>query len=436
MIIIKLKAIKPIKLLIWIGIINLLIVFSLVAYAFLHVEKPDAGRDAFYANSQSNIPDNQNIAIALAGLNAPAGADMIKHGRFVVDTLHKTQSDVDAKKIIAAVGQLDFVGMSDELECWIPSTEQYADKKCASAERVKLLIAKNKELLTRYKSMYNMPNWRGVSGNGKYVIDINRLISAEIMLDLANGDADNAYIKWRDNHAFISRVLKQDGTMIERAIFLVDDGINLISLENILFKSPEISITHFEELNRLLKTNKLERYNLKGMLRADYTFITDEMSKLRQNLDDAKSLNMDYIKNRFYRFHFEFLSRAQLPPSTLDSSISEMGDKYELSTNIFNFDWLNPLQSILANMLISGQTRGFHLVKSMHSKDALIKLLNLSINIRQQKIPEAEMQTFLNNAGSEYNSPFTNKPMQWDATKKVIYFIEPSSEARKVAVRL
>ena len=202
----------------------------------MHVEKPDAGRDEFYANSQSNIPDNQNIAIALAGLNAPAGADMIKHGRFVADTLHKTQSDVDAKKIIAAVGQLGFVGMFDELECWIPSTEQYVDEKCASAERVKLLIAKNKELLTRYISMYNMPNWRGVSGNGKYVIDINRLISAEIMLDLANGDAHSAYTKWRDNHVFISRVLKQDGTMIERAIFLVVDGINLISLENILFK--------------------------------------------------------------------------------------------------------------------------------------------------------------------------------------------------------
>lgn len=115
MIIIKLKAIKPIKLLIWIGIINLLIVSSLVAYSFLHVEKPDAGREAFYASSTNIIPDNQNIAIALAGLNALTGADMIKHGRFVVDTLHKTQSDVDAKKIIATVGQLDFIGTSDEL---------------------------------------------------------------------------------------------------------------------------------------------------------------------------------------------------------------------------------------------------------------------------------------------------------------------------------
>ena len=214
------------------------------------------------------------------------------------------------------------------------------------------------------------------------------------------------------------------------------DGISLASLENILFKSPQISITHFEELNRLLKANKLERYNLKGMLRADYTFITNEMSKSRQNLENVRTLNMDYIKNRLYRFQLDFLGRAQLPPSTFDLSISEMRDKYELGTNIFNYDWLNPLQSILTNMLISGQTRGFHLVKSMHSKDALIKLLNLSINIRQQKIPEADIQTFLNKAGSDYNSPFTNKPMLWDATKKVIYYIAPSSEARKVTVRL
>ena len=106
----NLKTIGLVKLLIWIGIINLLIFTSLVAFSFLHFENPDAGRDTFYASSQANISDNQNIVIALAGLSAPAGADMIKHGRFVVDTLQKTPADVDAKKIIAAAGKLDFVG--------------------------------------------------------------------------------------------------------------------------------------------------------------------------------------------------------------------------------------------------------------------------------------------------------------------------------------
>ena len=72
----------------------------------------------------------------------------------------------------------------------------------------------------------------------------------------------------------------------------------------------------------------------------------------------------------------------------------------------------------------------------MHCKDALIKLQNLRIKIRQQKILETDIQTFLNKAGSDSNSPFTSKPMQWDAKNKVIYYTEPSGEARKVSVRL
>ncbi len=322
-----LKNINPIKLLIWFGIVNLLIISALFAYSYLHVEKPDAGREAFYANTQANIPDNQNIAIALAGLNAPAGADILKHGRFVVDTTWQKLKDGEAKKIINAAGKLDFVGTTDELECWTPSTEPYTDEKCANTERVKELLAENKELITRYKSLYNMPDWRGVSGNGQYVINLNKLISAEIMLDLASGNANSAYAKWRGNHLFISRVLKQEGTMIDRAIFLVVDRINLASLESILFKSPEISTANFEELNRLLQANRLERYNLKGMLRAEYIFVNNELFiKAKEN----KAMNVTYIKNRLYRFQLDFLSRAQMSPSTFDKSRNELNAKYEL----------------------------------------------------------------------------------------------------------
>ena len=157
----KLKTISSLKLLIWIGIVNLLVFCSLVAYSFLHVEMPDAGRDAFYASATKPIPDSEYIAIGLAGLNVPAGVDIIKHGRFVVDTLQKTPADVDAKKTIATVGKLEFVGPSDELECWIPNTKPYTDKKCVSSERVKTFLAENKVLLTHYKSLYSMPTGKG-----------------------------------------------------------------------------------------------------------------------------------------------------------------------------------------------------------------------------------------------------------------------------------
>ena len=429
----KLKNIGIFKLLLWFGLFNLIVFTAVVFYAYFHVEKPDAGREAFYATSLQPVPDYENIAIAFAGISAPSGADMIKHGRFVIDTTWQKPKEGEAKKIIEAAGKLDFVGTADELECWIPSTKPYTNEKCANSERIKVLLAENSELLARYKNLYTMRSWEGISGNGQYVINLNKLISAEVMLDLANDDANSAYIKWRDNHLFISRVLKQDGTMIERAIFLVVDGISLASLENILFKSPETGSTHFEELNSLLKANKLERYNVKGMLRADYIFATNHLFVIDKN---QKILDENYIKNRLYRFQLDFLNRALMSPATFDNRYKEMNEKYEFGNNVFKYDWLNPLQSVLANLLISGQASGFNLVKSMHSKDALIKLLNLSMHIRQQKIATSDIQTFLNNAGSEYHNPFTNKPMQWDATRNVIYGENPLTAEAQVEVRL
>ncbi|MGB4811639.1 MAG: hypothetical protein WBP13_04030 [Methylophilaceae bacterium] len=82
------------------------------------------------------------------------------------------------------------------------------------------------------------------------------------------GKSEEAYQLWRDNYVFITRVLGQESTMIEHAILLVVDGMNLGSLENLLYVSPEIGITHRDELNALLKPQGLARYNLKGMMRA------------------------------------------------------------------------------------------------------------------------------------------------------------------------
>lgn len=52
----------------------------------------------------------------MAGLHAPAGVNIIKHGRFVVDTLQRIPPDVDAKKTIDAVCKLEFINSSEELE--------------------------------------------------------------------------------------------------------------------------------------------------------------------------------------------------------------------------------------------------------------------------------------------------------------------------------
>ena len=261
----------------------LLSVFVLwLGFAYFHDESPDKGRDAFYAISPGAIADDQNVAIALRGLDAPSGIDIIKHGRFVADTFSKTEHSL-AKIIVSATGKLDFVGNQDEFDCWMDDSAKKTADNCASPERIKTLLAENRELLKRYRDLYNMPSWRGTSGNGPYVINLNKLILAEIKLDIVAGNSEIAFKKWLDNFRFISRVLGQDSTMIERAIFLVADGMCIGSLEDMLFKSPEISTKHSDELITALKPSSLERYNLEGMMRAEYNFFKKGLHGLGQD---------------------------------------------------------------------------------------------------------------------------------------------------------
>jgi hypothetical protein len=424
-------------------LIILLFLITWITFAIYHDESPDIGRDEFYALNPNNIPDNQNIAVALSGLNAPIGVDIIKHGRFVIDTFYKTEKSDEAKKTIDAAGKLAFVGNSNEFDCWLDYPAEKSQENCASAERVKFLMVENKVLLNRYTSLFQMPDWRGMSANGQLLINLNKLLAAEIKLDIETGHDEMAYSKWLASHSFITHVLKQDGTAIDRAIFLVLDGINLYSIENLLFKSPNIGINHFDELEIILKPTSLERYNLKGMLRAEYHFINTEFfnkhnQKLIQtHMQKDYSFHPEFIRNRLYRAHIDFFNVAQKSPAKFRTSMDELYRKHGgTTTSVLDYYWLDPINSVLSKMLTGGFIKSLELIRSMHAKNALISLLNLSLQIKQEKIPPANIQAFLNRAGKQYNCPFTNQPMQFDAQKNILFCENPESKSRVANLRL
>lgn len=425
-------------------IYSILILFTTLltwaVFAYFHDETPDAGRDAFYAINLKNIPDNQNLAIAISGLDAPLGTDIIQYGRFVSDTWSNAKDNTEARRIVADKLHLDnkkplsFIGEADEIECWLHPSTNESIENCANAERIKLLLVENKALITRYASLADIPNTSGtVISNGQILIHLNRLLAAEIKLDIELGNSELAYNKWLKNHQFINHVLQQEGTAIERAIFLVMDGFNLYALENLLYQSPEVGINHFDELSAILKSNGLERYNLKGMLRAEYVFVYTHFFKKQKQ---TTFLHPEFILNRIYRMHVDYLESAQKSPSTFENSRNELHRKYKISRNLMDYNWLDPYNSVIANMYTSGLMKSLELVSSMHAKNAVIRLLNLSTQIRQQKVAKTEIQAFLNHADTDFNCPFTSKPMQFDSEKNSLFCEKPESESRVAEVRL
>jgi hypothetical protein len=403
------------------ALILLLLIWA--GFALFYDESPDVGRDAFYSISANQTPDNQNLAIAISGINAPEGKDSIKHGRFLIDASKNDLTREAATFFANGPIKLEFIGKRDELECWLDGKLEKTASNCASVERLKVLILTNKTLLSRYQQLYTMSHWQGNTfGGGQTIINLNVLLAAEIKLDVDEGRQELAYQKWHDNFQFVSRALATQSTMIERAIFLVADGFCLSSLEYLLTNSPETSTKHYAELQALLKPNVLNRYNLKGMLRADYVLIDNEFMTKQQHI---YYVHPNFIRNRIYRMQIKFLEGAHKPPNTFSSSNEQFIKKYKETQSIFDINWLDPFNSFLANKITGGLPRGLELIKSMHHHNGTINALNLITQIRVKNIDSADVQNYINLTGAEFNNPYTGKPMQWDAEKKAIIFTNP-----------
>ena len=206
------------------------------------------------------------------------------------------------------------------------------------------------------------------------------------------------------------------------------------TLEFLLFKSPNIIRMHSNELLAILKPSGLEKYNLKGMMQLDHYYTQQGVSKM--GLSSTKK-HSDYIANRRYHAQMDILKEANKIPFRFEDGESKLYEQYYSSAyNYFKLDWLNPLNSLISNYAMSNVLRSFSIAESMHSANSLAKLLNLKIKIRHQNIADADIQAFLNSSGIEYHNPFTNKPMRWDAVKRVLICDKPNSDKSAVELRL
>lgn len=412
------------------------IVICWAAYVYFKAdETPDAGRDAFYARSETPVPDDQNLAVAISGINAPIGTDMITHGRLVINTYQiDLLSSALKNKLVNDIG-IKFIGKREEFDCWLDDALEKTADNCASEKRIRELLLENKLLIGRYKKLYQIPNWQGVSNSGgQTLLDVNRLLAADIKLDIDAGNADLAYQKWKANYVFTKHVLYQENNMIEKAIFLVIQGFCLNSLDYLTLKSPEIITKNKDELFALLKPTGISNYNLHGMAKAEYHLYEDYL--LSKTVAEPR-IHTNYIRNRIYRMQADFLKEAEKLPFTFGESKKTLHKRYYFGRyQLWNLDLLDPINSLLSKMGTNGFLNGFNLVASMHSKSALIKLLNLKIKIQQQNIQDTNIQDFLNNAGDEYLNPFNNKPMRWDTSNRTLVCDKPNTDESHIEVRL
>lgn len=408
---------------------------------YFYDESPDLGRYEFYSDIEQNVPDSLNLAIVISGMNAPENADIIKQGRYVSDLWNQSYKPNDnnlSKRKLKEIPKVNYVNFdkSDLISCEQSEAIELDLNQCISSASAKKLLEKNKLLLTRYLSLYKINEWRGsIAGNGQLLLDLNKLLLIQNKLLIMEDQSEDAYNSWRDNFVFISNLHSKENTFIERAIFLVMEGINLNRLEYLLYKNPKIGTAHYEDLITLLNPSGLEKYNLKGALKAEYGFINHNFLI---DKNTGKTLHVEYMRNRIYQSHLEFLQKTKMSPSTLGESERELVEKYSYSNfvvNLGNMILPHGLSKVLVNQFIVYSCKRLFLVQSMHMKNAYINLLNQSVKIRKLKLDESNIQEYLNNSGQNYLCPFSEKPMKYESATKAIY-CDGKETSERVTVRL
>ena len=394
--------------------------------AFLWLRPDEAlnpAAEAFYQVQAAPIPDEQNATLALSGITAPAGVDVIGHGKRIKKIYTDTRDPKSAWEQVRMLGSHDFV-YPPEVECWLNSSALKGanENKCVSAERLAGIIHESPHL-ARYKQIQNMTQFeRRAIFRGHILISLNKLLHAEILLNLQQGRAEIGYQKWRSNHMFLNGLSAASGTWVITAINLVNESLSFAMLDDLLRRAPMLVVAHEEELTQMLARKDIEHFNLDDIMRAEEEIVRNDSNPI---LDAFRRPN--YQTNRQYDYAQAFLHAARTKPANVARSVNAVSRAFT-DLSFASIDYTNLINAVLSKLYIRGQLKTGELLSSMHANIALQRLNMLRIQIVKAKKSDAEIDAFLQAASFELRNPFDGKPMQWDAVKRTIAASIPGEE--------
>ncbi|MBI3188525.1 MAG: hypothetical protein HYZ31_11760 [Gammaproteobacteria bacterium] len=400
----------------------ILVWFSILAF---YTESLDPGFDEFYSQNQAEVSDTENAAVGIAGLNAPPDVDFMRFGRDQIkNSIADMLSHEKGIKRNEIEGEIKFIGNANELGCWVsqPDAIKNYHLACATDMQLQKMLIDNKILLKRYREITKLRKNKVDAGlNGTLFLNINKLIAAEIKINLNNGRYEDAYLEWENNYKFLERLLASDVTWIDEAIYMVASSISINSAELLINHYPDIVTVHGDELLNSLKPLGLERWNLTGIMRAEYNMfrIMLESTKIESNLD------LNFIRNRFYRSAKSYLIAAKSAPINIEEESLKVSTYYsDFDSNII--DYLHaPRSTILTRLWLRGHLKTGNIITTMYYHDSKLRILTLAIMIKKQGVNEAEIVPFIADSSKSLNNPFTGQPMKYDSKERALVFIAP-----------
>jgi hypothetical protein len=384
---------------------------ALLAGCAVHPPSGDEALDplaAAFLPVPSAIPDLDSAAIGILGLGAPSGADFMEFGRSAA----RRQRADDYSAPAAARLEWD----RERMNCWSEDYEPFdKDANCAPFEEAARTVRERSELLARYRHVETLPPPNDDTFYpGTRFLAMTRLNAISMKVDWKEGRYEEAYGTWVGQHAFIQRMCASTRGTVEMAVCLVAEGLSEMAIESLLFHAPGLIDTHAGELMRVLAPGPLARYNMEGMLRREHAHLLAYVAKA----DNHEMLMPNYIANRHYLFARQLLDAMAQPSSATIDEACKCLDRRDLESG-------DPRVAASAQ-LVMARIPTF-LVRSMHSKNRVLSMLNARIRIATEKIPEAGIAAFVASMNETLRDSLAGAQMDWDPARRVLLLHDPAN---------
>jgi hypothetical protein len=394
-------------------------------------QRPDPRRDTFLRSADGDLPDERNIAVGVLGLNAPRGADFMRHGAELGKLYRGNAPFSEIERKAHGPGELKLTVVSGQITCWI-DPDWPAQPGCLPFDRAPKILAENRELLGRYKALYRLERLENIAFRGALLVDLSKLAVAEMRLDMRKRDYDAAYAKWRDQFRFARNYLRGRDGWVGKAIGLVDLGLSLPVIEDLLLRKPSLARSHYGELVELLRPEGIDAINPAGLVRAEYLLLdrffqepTAQQAQYEDWIDAwARRLGQpNRMRNWYLGYSIDYAEVLRRPWSRLPEEFEKMKEKY------YSLGWdgvIDPFGSLLMLRTVDWQLKTFGMLRQVYILDGRMRLATLAVRIVNERVRDRDIPAFLAAAGPELSDPFSGKPMQWDEKNGRIYFPQDS----------
>ncbi len=399
------------------------VLVGFVAWLWMHDESLDKRFNPFYVDTCKDVADKDNVAVAFAGFDAPSGSNFMEVGstKFQSNRLSLYSGHTGNQKAQNANDDLTIVGTESELNCWILNPDpQQAASKCPTESRFKEILEGNSELLTRYWQLSRLPRFQGLGSKASILLNINRIIFADVEMKLRRGRYEEAYQEWKDNYKFLNKMIGEDMTWVDKTIFSVNVSFSLESAGQLIRYYPNIATIHGDELLELLKPTGLTPWNIPGTLRAEYLMLDPIISSDHP----AFWLHKNFIRNRFLYSALDYLKASEAPPIQVEEQTLSVWERNNIKS--WSADYLrDPMNMIFLRFKLFVAPKIGIILTRMHIYDGDKRALTLALLIKQRKLRDSEIGAFIAGNSSKLGNPFSGQPMSWDDSNHTISFDVP-----------